>query len=103
MEPGEVGCQPKHIAGIVGLPVTQDGRQSDAARLHDDLSLGAGRFLLNTLPFRALPAPKADAVCLLGRNIDDWGVVFGAFLLAKQAKIPLAYATIEQRIPDAGT
>jgi hypothetical protein len=62
--------------------------------------MGAFRRLLDSLPFDALPAPKADAVCLLGRNIDDWGVAFGAFLLAKQAKIQLAFATIEQTIPD---
>lgn len=63
--------------------------------------MGAFRRLLEGLPFDALPAPKPDAICILSHNIDDWGVAFGAFLLAKQAKMQMAFATIEQTIPQA--
>lgn len=65
--------------------------------------MGAFRRLIDGLPFDTLPAPLPDAVCLLSRNIDDWGVAFGAFVLAKQAKMQLAFSTIDQPIPEAQT
>lgn len=61
----------------------------------------AFRRLLDSLPFATLPAPVPDAVCLLSHNIDDWGVAFGAFVLAKQAKMQLSFATIQQPLPQS--
>lgn len=94
--------------GLAHAPYDWNGVEVELGLLREDGSdkpvlqqMGAFSRFLETLPFNALPAPKADAVCLLGRNIDDWGVAFGAFLLAKQAKIQLAFATIEQKIPEA--
>ena len=95
---------------LTHAPYDWNGVEGELGLLREDGSskpvlqeMGAFRQLMDDLPFDALPAPKVDAVCLLGRNIDDWGVAFGAFLLAKQAKIQLAFATIEQQIPHAAT
>jgi len=50
---------------------------------------------------RPLPRRKADAICILVRNQDSWGVAYGTFLLAKQAGIELEFAFHDQEIPEA--
>ncbi len=50
---------------------------------------------------KPLPRRKADAVCILVRNQDSWGVAFGTFLIAKQAGIELEFAFHDQEIPEA--
>ncbi len=50
---------------------------------------------------KPLPRRKADAVCILVRNQDSWGVAFGTYLLAKQAGIELEFAFYDQEIPEA--
>ncbi|MBR3594067.1 MAG: cellulase family glycosylhydrolase [Clostridia bacterium] len=50
---------------------------------------------------KPLPRRKADAVCILVKNQDSWGVAYGTFLLAKQAGIELEFAFHDQEIPEA--
>lgn len=38
---------------------------------------------------------------MLTHNQDDWAVAFGAFVLAKQAKLELAFRHVQQSIPNA--
>jgi hypothetical protein len=42
-----------------------------------------------------------DGVCLLTLNLDDWAVAYGAFVLAKQARLDFRFSQIQQPIPDA--
>ncbi len=50
---------------------------------------------------KPLPKRKADAVCILVKNQDCWGVAYGTFLLAKQAGIEMQFAFYDQEIPKA--
>ncbi len=48
-----------------------------------------------------LPAPKADAVCLLTKTQDTWGVAYMASILAMQAGIYLRFAYVDKPLPKA--
>ena len=48
-----------------------------------------------SLPFKALPKLRVDAICLLSERTDFWQTSFGAFLLGKQAGIDLAFVGAE--------
>ena len=61
----------------------------------------AFREFLDSLPFESLPPCRRDAVCFLTHGQDDWAAAFGAFALAKQARLDLSFRHIEQSIPDA--
>ncbi len=51
--------------------------------------------------YGALPKRITDAVCVLTRDQDAWGVAYGAFMLAKQAGLDITFAYSEDVIPDA--
>ena len=51
--------------------------------------------------FGALPSRITDAVCVLTRDQDCWGVAYGTFMLAKQAGLDIKFAYSEDVIPDA--
>jgi len=40
-------------------------------------------------------------VCILTHGQDDWAAAFGSFVLAKQAKLDIAFRHIQQAIPEA--
>ena len=56
----------------------------------------------DSLPFKALPPRKTDAVCLLSEKEDAWQTSFGALMLAKQAGFDLKFVGAETRsIPES--
>ena len=60
---------------------------------------------LKSLDFE-LPKPKYDAVCIVPRGYaewDSWGVIFSAYILAKQAKLNIKFAYSDDKLPDADT
>ena len=63
--------------------------------------MSAFRDFLRTLPFELLPLRRQEAVCILTHGQDDWAAAFGAFVLAKQAKLELTFCQIQQAIPEA--
>ena len=54
---------------------------------------------LKTAP--QLPKAKEDAVCILTKDQDQWGVAYMAWCLAKQAGLNLRYSWCEDELPDA--
>ena len=48
-----------------------------------------------------LPEAIEDGVCILTKDNDQWGVAYMAGVLAKQAKVNLKYAYINQEIPQS--
>ena len=65
----------------------------------DELSAFAR--LLRSLPFATLPERRIDAVCVLTRGQDAWGVAYAAWVLATQAKLSLRFAWGDDPLPDA--
>lgn len=63
--------------------------------------LGAFRRFLDSLPCAALPPRRTEAICLLTHNQDAWATAFGAYVLAKQAKLEIEFRHIQQEIPDS--
>lgn len=50
---------------------------------------------------KSLPAIKADAVCILTQDQDQWGVAYMAYCLAKQCNIHLRFVYCNQPLPEA--
>jgi hypothetical protein len=63
--------------------------------------LTAFRGQLEKLEQETLPPPRPEAVCLLTRDQDTWGVAYSAFVLAKQAGFDLRFHWAEDPLPDA--
>ncbi len=59
------------------------------------------REFLDALPGRELPPRRTEAVCLLSRGQDNWGVAYSTFILAKQAKFDLTFQDAAQPLRDA--
>lgn len=59
------------------------------------------RQMLESLPFASLPIRRREAICILTRGQDWWGVAFSAFLLAKQAGFDLEFQYQDQPIREA--
>lgn len=59
------------------------------------------RSFLDGLPFKALPARRVDAVCLMSGREGAWLQAFGAFLLSRQAGFDVSYSDAERPLPDA--
>jgi hypothetical protein len=53
------------------------------------------------LPIAVLPPHPVDAVCILTHGQDYWAAAYSSFVLAKQAKISLAYQFVDQPLRDA--
>ncbi|MEK7271080.1 MAG: cellulase family glycosylhydrolase [Planctomycetota bacterium] len=64
-------------------------------------TFGAFRRFLDGLPFRRLPPRTREAVCVLTRDQDHWGVAYSSFILAKQAGFDLEFRFAEQPLPGA--
>ena len=56
---------------------------------------------LETLPFKALPPRKTEAVCLLTEGQDNWAAAYGSFILAKQAGFDLQFQKAGQALKEA--
>lgn len=56
---------------------------------------------VESLPFARLPERTTDAVCILTRGQDTWAAAYGAFILARQAKLDLTFAWADGPIPEA--
>ena len=54
-----------------------------------------------SLPAPILPPASPDAVCILTAGQDHWAAAYAAFVLAKQAKLNLAYQYADQPLRDA--
>lgn len=63
--------------------------------------LAAFAALREKLPLRELPARRIDAICVLTRGQDQWGVAYSAWVLAAQAKLSLRFAWADAPLPDA--
>lgn len=50
-----------------------------------------------------LPKSKEDALCVLTRSQNQWGVAFMTYCLAKQAGLNIGFAYSELEIPDSNT
>lgn len=59
------------------------------------------RQFLAGLPFAELPPRRPEAVCILTRGQDQWGAAYSSFVLAKQAKLELAFQHVDQPLRDA--
>jgi endo-1,4-beta-mannosidase len=57
--------------------------------------------LIKDMPFEKLPARKADAICVLSKCQDHWGVAYSAFTLATQAGFDIEFQFADQPIKDA--
>jgi len=55
----------------------------------------------NNLPFEKLPERIKDGVCVVSNAKSTWSAAFSAFVLAKQAKIDLEFAYLNDGIPEA--
>lgn len=58
-------------------------------------------FLENDFPYEKLPPRITDAVCVISKAQDHWGVAFGTFMLAKQAGLDIEFAWCEEHIPES--
>lgn len=56
---------------------------------------------IDNFPFRALPMPKREAVCILTEGQDSWAVAYSSFILAKQAGFDFQFQKAGQEIKDA--
>ena len=72
----------------------RDGRRTPAAA-------AIVEFAAMTARIGELPEFRRDAVCILSRNQDSWGVAYTSFILAKQAGFDLEFQTVEQPLRDA--
>lgn len=50
-----------------------------------------------------LPEARTDAVCLLTKGIDHWGVAYMTYALARKAGFNIRYANADDEIPEADT
>lgn len=57
----------------------------------------AFRAFLREVPFARLPPRRVDAICLVSEQEDGWAASLGAFLLARQAGLDLAFAGAERK------
>lgn len=48
-----------------------------------------------------LPKKQIDAVCILSKDIDHWGVAYMTYALAKQAGLSITFADANDELPDA--
>ena len=58
-------------------------------------ALKAFKQFKDSLPFKALPPRRIDAVCILSEHEDSWQTSYGAFMLAKQAGFDLVFVGAE--------
>lgn len=58
-------------------------------------------FVNNDFPYEKLPSRIVDAVCVITKAQDHWGVAFGTFMLAKQAGLDVEFAWCEDKIPES--
>ena len=56
---------------------------------------------IDKLPFKALPARKNEAVCILTEGQDCWSVAYSSFVLAKQAGFDFQFQKGDQELKDA--
>lgn len=56
---------------------------------------------LDRLNLRTIPPFRRDAVVILSREQDNWGVGYSSFLLAKQAGFDVEFATADQELPES--
>lgn len=78
--------------------------KSDGSRTPKPQAFALKEFkvLKDSLPFRALPPRRIDAVCVLSEKEDAWQTSFGALMLAKQAGLDLEFVGAEtRRLPDS--
>ncbi len=85
-------CAVERELGLIAI----DGRRKPVADVFK-----AFRALLGALPFDVLPARRTEAVCLLTRDQDQWGVAYSSFILAKQAGFDLEFRYAGQSLPEA--
>lgn len=85
-------CMVERELGMFGI----DGRRKPVAE-----EFRKFRALLDRLPFKTLPPSRTEAVCLLTRDQDQWGVAYSSFILAKQAGVDLTFRFAGQPLPEA--
>ncbi len=56
--------------------------------------------ILKKMPYN-LPEPEKDAVCILSKEQDSWGVAYASYILAKQNDRTLRFAWCDDKLPDA--
>ncbi len=83
-------------AGMEHGAMTADYRVNPTGR-----AIAAFASFLRRSPVQHLPAPRARAVCILGRDQNLYEVAIGAGILAHQAGLPLRYCFGESALPDA--
>ncbi len=59
------------------------------------------REVIESLPFKKLPPPIRQAVCILSEDQDTWGVAYSSFVLAKQAGFDIEFQFTDQPLKDA--
>lgn len=53
------------------------------------------------LPFEKLPERIKDAVCIISNDKNTWVTAYSSFILAKQARIDIEFAYLNDGIPDS--
>jgi len=93
---------------LAAAPYDWNGVELELGLLRNDGSakpvlqeMTAMRAFIDDVPFAALPKARTEGICIITRNQDDWAVAFGAYVLAKQAKLEIAFRHAGQTIPDA--
>ena len=56
---------------------------------------------LQSIPLKALPQHRTEAVCILSEGQDTWGAAFSSFILAKQAGFDLEFQYADQPLKPA--
>lgn len=55
---------------------------------------------LDSLSFE-LPPARVDAVCLLSRDQEQWGIAYMTYILAKMSGLNIKFSYVDEEIPDA--
>lgn len=56
---------------------------------------------IDALNFKQLPLRHIDAVCILSKEQEHWPVLYGSFMLAKQAGMDIEFQYVEQELKDS--
>ncbi len=64
------------------------------------LAMGEFKGFLDNLDI-TLPKAETDAVCILTRDQDQWGIAYTTYILAKQAGLNIKFAYADKNVPEA--
>ena len=91
---------------LKNFPYTEQQVELELGMLRDDLTpkpvlleMSSFSRILKNLP--EISPAQADAVCLLTREEDAWGIGYMTYILARQAHLNLSFSYVDGPIPEA--